>query len=72
VGGGSCPGQALPTKHLVLRPKKISPDKLARRLREGAPSILGIIRNDSFCLDLRTVQPDELPEIVAALRGIAS
>jgi len=72
VGGGSCPDQALPTKLLVMRPKKISADKLAGRLRCGAPPIVGIIRNDSFCLDFRTVQKDELPEIISALRSIAS
>ncbi|UCD58560.1 MAG: L-seryl-tRNA(Sec) selenium transferase, partial [Candidatus Hydrogenedentota bacterium] len=72
VGGGSCPGQTLPTKHLVMRPEKMSPDRLAGKLREGVPPILGIIRNDSFCLDFRTVQPDELPEIIAALRNTTS
>lgn len=68
TGGGSCPEQALPTKLLVMRPKDISLDKLARRLRKGTPPLLGIIRKDTFCLDFRTVQPDELPEIITALR----
>ena len=71
VGGGSCPGKTLPTKLLALRPDAMSPDELARKLRLGDPSILGIIRDDSFCLDFRTVQPDELSEIAAALRGTA-
>jgi L-seryl-tRNA(Ser) seleniumtransferase len=70
-GGGSCPGQTLPTKLLVLKPANISPDKLAARLRAGSPPIVGIIRNDSFCLDFRTIQPDEIPEIITVLRGIA-
>ena len=69
VGGGSCPGQALPTRLLFMKPKTISPDKLAGKLRQGTPSILGIIRDDSFCLDFRTVQPDELSDIAQALRG---
>jgi L-seryl-tRNA(Ser) seleniumtransferase len=72
VGGGSCPGQTLPTKLLVMKPGKISPDNLAGLLRQGVPPVIGIIRKDSFCLDFRTVQQDELPEIIAALRGIAS
>jgi seryl-tRNA(Sec) selenium transferase len=53
----------------VMRPRKASSDKLARQLRQGNPSIIGIIRKDLFCLDFRTIQPDELPEIIKALRG---
>jgi len=68
VGGGSCPGQALPTKLLILNSKKISPDRLAEKLRQGTPSILGIIRDDTLCLDFRTVQPDELSDVAEALR----
>lgn len=69
VGGGSCAGQTLPTKLLVMRPQKISPDKFARQLRQGVPSIFGIIRKDSFCLDFRTVLPDDLSDIIAALQN---
>ena len=68
AGGGSCPGQTLPTMLLALRPENISPDALARRLRLGTPSILGIIRADLYCLDFRTIQEDEVSEITAALR----
>ncbi len=72
VGGGSCPGQTLPTKLLVIKPESMSPDRVAAILRQADPPIIGIIRNDAFCLDFRTVQPDELPEIVAALRAVVS
>ncbi len=68
VGGGSCPGQTLPTKLIILKPDTISPDKLARKLRQGVPPVLGIIRKDALCLDLRTVQSDELSGIATALR----
>jgi len=70
VGGGSCPGQTLPTKLMVMKPDTISPDKLANTLRQGVPPILGIIRKDAFCLDLRTVQVDELSDIASALRDV--
>jgi L-seryl-tRNA(Ser) seleniumtransferase len=69
VGGGSCPGQSLPTKLLVLKPKNISPDELAAKLRQGAPSILGTVRDESFRLDFRTVWPEDTPDIIEALRG---
>lgn len=67
VGGGSCPAQNLPTKLLAIKPIQGSPDTLAGQLRQNVPPIVGIIRKDSFCLDFRTVQPDELPEIIIAL-----
>ncbi|MBI5115592.1 L-seryl-tRNA(Sec) selenium transferase [Candidatus Poribacteria bacterium] len=72
IGGGSCPGQTLPTKLLIIKPEKLSPEQIASRLRRNSPPIIGIIRNDSFCLDFRTVQADELSEIVAAFREIAA
>ena len=71
VGGGSCPGQTMPTKLLALNPQKYSANKLADKLRRKSPSILGIIRDDSFCLDFRTIQADELSIVVDALRDVA-
>ena len=70
VGGGSCPGQTLPTTLLVVKPENISPDKLAAKLRKGQSPIIGIIRDDSFCLDFRTIRADELSMVVDALRGV--
>jgi len=70
VGGGSCPARNLPTKMLAIKPAKGSPDTLAGKLRHNVPPIIGIIRKDAFCLDFRTIQSDELPEIVTALRGV--
>jgi L-seryl-tRNA(Ser) seleniumtransferase len=67
AGGGSCPGQSLPTRLLSLTPPHISPDELSRMMRLGTPAIMGIIRDDSFCLDFRTVLEDELPHIATAL-----
>jgi L-seryl-tRNA(Ser) seleniumtransferase len=72
VGGGSAPGQTLPTKLLALKPRDMSPGDLSKRLREGSPPVLGIIRNDEYCLDFRTVQQNELSEIITALRGVTS
>jgi L-seryl-tRNA(Ser) seleniumtransferase len=72
VGGGSCPGQTLPTKLLIIKPEKLSPEQISSRLMQNSPPIIGIIRNDCFCLDFRTVQRDELSEIVTALREVVS
>jgi hypothetical protein len=53
-----------------MKPVKGSADVLAAKLRLNNPPIIGIIRNNAFCLDFRTIQSDELPEIVTALRGV--
>jgi L-seryl-tRNA(Ser) seleniumtransferase len=69
VGGGSLPGETLPT-HLV-RIQVRSPDAVLAALRHGRPTIIARIVEDRVCLDLRTVPDtdDELlaPAIVGAL-----
>jgi len=53
VGGGSLPGETLPTWLVALEVD--SPDALAARLRAGEPPVVGRIENDRLCLDPRTV-----------------
>lgn len=55
VGGGSLPGQSLPTTLLALPSSQ--PDQLAQRLRLASPAIVGRIEHDTVLLDPRTVQP---------------
>ncbi len=65
VGGGSLPGETLPTWLLAL--KGPSPDAAARALRNHAPPIIARIEEDLLLFDPRTVFPEE-EEIL--LRGI--
>ncbi len=71
VGGGSLPGERLPTKLLAIAVD--SPDELARRLRTGDPPVVGRIENDRLLFDPRTVLPEEdevlLEAIERALRA---
>jgi L-seryl-tRNA(Ser) seleniumtransferase len=53
VGGGSLPGETLPTKLVVLN--VASPDDFLARLRRGDPPIVARIENDRVVIDLRTV-----------------
>jgi L-seryl-tRNA(Ser) seleniumtransferase len=73
VGGGSLPGEELPTTLVCLDPAEISAGELARRLRLGEPSIWGRVQRDRLILDPRTVRDDEIELIVqgvgAALRA---
>ncbi len=71
VGGGSLPGEALPTWLLAL--KVPSPDTFARALRMGRPAIVPRIEEDRVLFDPRTVMPDEdeplLKGVLAAWRA---
>ncbi len=70
VGGGSLPGQELPTRLLALRADGLSDTELARRLRANDPPIIGRTHNGRVLLDFRAVADDELPPVLAALEAI--
>ncbi len=57
VGGGSLPGETLPT-HLVAL-DVASPDAVAARLRAGDPPVITRIEGDCLVLDPRTVLPEQ-------------
>ncbi len=67
VGGGSLPGEELPTWCVRLQPADGSVDNLAAALRQGEPAVLGRIREDALLLDPRTVAADEEAELLAAV-----
>ncbi len=68
IGGGSLPGETLPTRLVALRVE--APDDVARRLRLGSPPIIGRIEDDAFVLDLRTVPPAQDPLLRQSLRAV--
>ena len=63
TGSGSLPTQNLPTTLVALRPKALSAQELARRLRRHETPIFTRIQDDQVLLDPRTLQAGE-PEIV--------
>ena len=70
IGGGSLPGETLPTFVLALTPGegRIGADELLRRLRQQPLPVIARIEDGRVLLDPRTVAPDEEPELLAALR----
>ncbi|HEU5431737.1 MAG TPA: L-seryl-tRNA(Sec) selenium transferase, partial [Thermomicrobiales bacterium] len=69
VGGGSLPGETLPSWAVALPHAGVhSTDDLARRLRLGAPGVFGRVEHDRVLLDLRTVLPEDEDRLVAATR----
>ncbi len=70
VGGGSLPGESLPTHVLALDVK--SPDKFLAKLRGADPPVIGRTENDRVLLDPRTVLPDQDEALLASLKSILS
>ncbi len=69
VGGGSLPGETLPSWAIVLSPAVgEGVDTLARRVRLGDPGVFGRIDQDRLLLDLRTVLPEDDETLLRSLR----
>jgi L-seryl-tRNA(Ser) seleniumtransferase len=69
AGGGSLPGQELPTVLLALEGPA---SRLAAALRRGEPPVLARIESGRCCVDLRTVlrgQDDQLQDAIEAAVG---
>ncbi|MBX3461065.1 MAG: L-seryl-tRNA(Sec) selenium transferase [Planctomycetes bacterium] len=67
IGGGSTPGEELPTTVLVIDKLGGSPDAAAKRLRMGTPSVFCRIENDALVFDPRTLLPGQDAELVNAI-----
>jgi L-seryl-tRNA(Ser) seleniumtransferase len=59
VGGGSLPGQSLPTFVVAVSSSHLSTQRIETSLRNGKPPVIGRIESDHFLLDVRTIQEDE-------------
>jgi L-seryl-tRNA(Ser) seleniumtransferase len=71
VGGGSLPGETLPSFGLALGAR--SADRLLAALRTGEPAVVGRIEDGRVVLDLRTVEPATDEELVTAVdRALAA
>jgi L-seryl-tRNA(Ser) seleniumtransferase len=67
VGGGSLPGEVLPSFGLGLR--RGSAERTLTALRRGSPAVVARIEGGRVILDLRTVEPGRDAELEAAIRA---
>ncbi|MGH2406802.1 MAG: L-seryl-tRNA(Sec) selenium transferase [Candidatus Limnocylindrales bacterium] len=65
IGGGSLPGQVLPSWGLALEGGSAA--RLLLRLRRGRPAVIGRIDDGVVLLDLRTVAPTDDDRLAAAV-----
>ena len=70
VGGGSLPGETLPTCLLALAVK--SPAKFASLLRKANPPIIARVQDGLLLLDPRTVLPWQEKDLLCGLKSIAN
>jgi L-seryl-tRNA(Ser) seleniumtransferase len=64
VGGGSLPGETLPSFGVALDGPA---DSLLAALRRGSPCVVGRIADGSVVLDLRTVEPERDDDLATAV-----
>ena len=70
VGGGAGPTCSLPTTLIAITHARMSAQEIERVLRSSFPPVISRISEGKVLLDLRTVLPDELAEVAAALKTI--
>ena len=67
IGGGSLPGQTLPTSVLSIDPSG-SAQNFVRCLRESPVAVVARIENNRIMLDPRTVFPDQDNAVIEAIK----
>jgi L-seryl-tRNA(Ser) seleniumtransferase len=65
IGGGSLPGETMPS--VALRFAGSHPDAIASALRTGRPRVFPIIRDDAVLIDLRAIMPEQDLPLSAAI-----
>jgi L-seryl-tRNA(Ser) seleniumtransferase len=70
VGGGSFPGEVLPSWAVTWAPP--DPDAVARALRAGEPAVWARVQRGAVWLDLRTVRDDEVEPLARRLSEVGS
>ncbi len=72
VGAGALPLAKIPTRVLAVRSANASAAELERRFRQQRPAVLGRIQQNTLLLDMRTVQDQELADIVQAFQRVSA
>jgi L-seryl-tRNA(Ser) seleniumtransferase len=65
VGGGSLPGESLPTRLLCLQ--AANPAQFTRRLRHNQPPVIARVENEYILFDPRTVFPEQDEALLASI-----
>jgi len=69
-GGGSVPGQEIPSKLLVINSDTISPDELDKKLRKGHPPVIGYFYKGAYAMNVLTLLPGDVGHIVECFKEL--
>jgi L-seryl-tRNA(Ser) seleniumtransferase len=72
TGGGSAPGEGLPTALVAIKVQGVGAKALEARLRRRPVPVIARIEADALLLDLRTVAPSEEPVLEEAVSAAAA
>lgn len=69
VGGGSLPGEGIPSWAVAVDPGELgtTADRLLSALRAGDPTVIGRVEDGRVLLDMRTIDPATVDDVVASL-----
>ena len=67
LGSGALPLEEFPSAGIRLKTVNGAANLLAQKLRMGDPSVVGYVRKDWVCLDLKAVADDDLPALRQAI-----
>jgi L-seryl-tRNA(Ser) seleniumtransferase len=70
TGGGALPMMELPSLCVGIQIKGISPNTLEKMMRHNDPPIIARIEDDSYVMDPRTLQEDEIVLVVTAFENL--
>jgi L-seryl-tRNA(Ser) seleniumtransferase len=71
IGGGSAPGATLPSRALAISSSDLSPDEIARRLRNSETPVIARVEEGRVLLDLRTVKPEQDEAVLRAVESLS-
>lgn len=67
VGGGSMPGEAVPSVIVTLQDPDMPSQEFAYRLRQYKPAIFTRVQDEKVIFDFRTLEKEEIPVVISAL-----
>jgi L-seryl-tRNA(Ser) seleniumtransferase len=69
IGGGTTPGEYLPSVVVALKSENSTPNQIEERLRLSDVPVISRISNDKVLIDLRTVFSDEEGSLANAIKN---
>ena len=70
VGGGTAPTSTIKTMLIAVSHPNKSAAELEQQLRNSTPAIVARISDEKVVLDLRSVLPNDVPAVIAALKRL--